>query len=229
MAGLPLILSAIADLIGGLTTDSVTRSRGLRVGRCGIGGAALSGRGTLPDRRGGYRARPLAALLIALAGAADSFLLGAAWGTCLDIAGPHAGLVTGAMNTAGQIGAFLSPIILPYFLTPGAEDWATPLYIAGALYLAGALAGCSSTPAGRSRTHSPSETDWRDTPQAREARAWSKAIEFRRYAITARGTPQPSDRSPPDSPSPCWHTRRCADDKLHPHSEVPAQAPSRSL
>ncbi|MFI5460964.1 MAG: hypothetical protein ACHRXM_36610 [Isosphaerales bacterium] len=42
------------------------------------------------------------------------------------------------MNTTGQIGAFLSPIILPLFLKKGAEDWATPLYIAGALYLAGA-------------------------------------------------------------------------------------------
>lgn len=42
------------------------------------------------------------------------------------------------MNSAGQLGAFLSPIILPYFLEKGAEDWATPLYIAGALYLAGA-------------------------------------------------------------------------------------------
>ena len=79
----------------------------------------------------------VAALLIAVAGAAASFLLGAAWGTCLDIAGPHAGLVTGTMNTAGQLGAFLSPIILPLFLKKGAEDWATPLYIAGALYLAG--------------------------------------------------------------------------------------------
>ena len=42
------------------------------------------------------------------------------------------------MNTAGQLGAFLSPIILPLFLEEGAEDWATPLYIAGALYLGGA-------------------------------------------------------------------------------------------
>ena len=75
--------------------------------------------------------------MIALAGAADSFLLGAAWSTCLDIAGPDAGLVTGAMNSAGQVGAFLSPIILPLFLPEGAEDWATPLYIAGGLYLAG--------------------------------------------------------------------------------------------
>ena len=43
------------------------------------------------------------------------------------------------MNTAGQIGAVLSPIILPFFLPKGAEDWATPLYIAGALYLAGSV------------------------------------------------------------------------------------------
>ena len=114
-----------------------------------------AGRGVRDDRRRGARRTPSpAALLIALSGAADSFLLGAAWGTCLDIAGPHAGLVTGAMNTAGQIGAFLSPIILPLFLPKGAEDWATPLYIAGALYLGEAiclwlfvdpLAGRSST------------------------------------------------------------------------------------
>jgi hypothetical protein len=80
----------------------------------------------------------VSALLIAASGAAASFLLGAAWGACLDIAGPHPGLVTGTMNTAGQIGAFLSPIILPLFLKKGAEDWATPLYIAGAFYLVGA-------------------------------------------------------------------------------------------
>ena len=82
----------------------------------------------------------LAALLIAVSGAADSFLLGAAWGTCLDIAGPHAGLVTGTMNTAGQLGAFLSPILLPYMIGQGSrpEDWALPLLVAGGLYLAGA-------------------------------------------------------------------------------------------
>jgi hypothetical protein len=43
------------------------------------------------------------------------------------------------MNTAGQLGAFLSPIVLASFLVQGAEDWATPLYLTGALYLAGAV------------------------------------------------------------------------------------------
>jgi MFS transporter, ACS family, glucarate transporter len=137
LAGLPLMLSAGADLTGGLATDALVRARGLRVGRCGIGFASLLVAG-LAMYAGAAIEDPLAAaLLIALSGAADSFLLGAAWGTCLDIAGHDAGLVTGAMNTAGQIGAVLSPIVLPYFLPEGAENWAAPLYIAGALYLAG--------------------------------------------------------------------------------------------
>jgi MFS family permease len=139
LAGLPLILSAAADLAGGLATDRLTRERGLRVGRCGIGVAALTVAGIALIAGAAVEDALASAVLIAVAGAADSFLLGAAWGTCLDIAGPHAGLVTGAMNTAGQIGAFLSPIILPYFLGERAPDWATPLYIAGALYLAGAF------------------------------------------------------------------------------------------
>ncbi len=138
LAGLPLILSAAADLTGGLATDRLARAAGLRAGRCVIGGLSLLVAGTAMIAGAAVENPWAAALLIALAGAADSFLLGAAWGTCLDIAGRDAGLVTGAMNSAGQIGAFLSPLILPYFLPEGAEDWASPLYIAGGLYIAGA-------------------------------------------------------------------------------------------
>jgi MFS family permease len=141
LAGLPLILSAVADLAGGLATDRVVSAFGLRAGRCGIGFASLLLAGAAMIAGAAVDAPFLSAILIALAGAADSFLLGAAWGTCLDIAGPHAGLVTGTMNTAGQIGAFLSPIILPYLLNDQnrPEDWALPLFVAGGLYLAGAL------------------------------------------------------------------------------------------
>ncbi len=138
LAGLPLILSAAADLTGGLATDRLRQRYGLRAGRCWIGGASLLVAGLSMWAGAAAEGALAAALLIAISGAADSFLLGAAWGTCLDIAGPHAGLVTGAMNTAGQIGAFLSPIILGRFIKEGAEDWATPLYIAGALYITGA-------------------------------------------------------------------------------------------
>jgi MFS transporter, ACS family, glucarate transporter len=140
LAGLPLLLSSVADLLGGATTDRAVRSFGPRLGRCGVGFASLVVAGSTLIAGAWVNDPLLAALLIALSGAADSFLLGASWGVCLDIAGPHAGLVTGTMNTAGQLGAFLSPILLPYMIgsAPRPGDWALPLFVAGGLYLAGA-------------------------------------------------------------------------------------------
>jgi MFS transporter, ACS family, glucarate transporter len=133
LAGLPLILSSVADVVGGLTTDRLTRARGLRAGRCRVGGASLVVAGLTLIAGATARDAITSALLIALSGASASFLLGSCWGVCQDIAGPHAGLVAGCMNTAGQVGAVLSPVILPYFANP-----AVPLCIAGGLYLVGA-------------------------------------------------------------------------------------------
>jgi ACS family glucarate transporter-like MFS transporter len=39
-AGMPLLLSVVADVTGGLTTDSLSRRFGRRVGRCGVGAVA---------------------------------------------------------------------------------------------------------------------------------------------------------------------------------------------
>ncbi|MFO0960829.1 MAG: MFS transporter [Isosphaeraceae bacterium] len=134
LAGLPLILSSAADLLGGLTTDVLTRKKGLRIGRCGVGVVSMLVAGIALILGANEPNVIAAALLIAVAGAADSFLLGSCWGTCQDIGGPNAGLVAGCMNTAGQVGAFLSPLILPRFADP-----VVPLCIAGGLYLMGAV------------------------------------------------------------------------------------------
>ena len=45
LAGLPLILSAAADLLGGVATDRTARRLGLRLGRSIIGGGALAAAG----------------------------------------------------------------------------------------------------------------------------------------------------------------------------------------
>jgi ACS family glucarate transporter-like MFS transporter len=79
-----------------------------------------------------------AAVLIALAAAASNFLLGASWATCSDVAGNHAAVLSAAMNTSGQIGGVLSPIVFAY-LTRGRTSWAEPLECTAALYLLGAL------------------------------------------------------------------------------------------
>jgi MFS family permease len=138
LAGLPLILSAVADLFGGVTTDGITRRFGLRAGRCGVGGVSLLV-AALAIMGGAGTSNPLlSAILIAIAGAAGNFLLGACWGVCLDIAGDHAGVVTACMNSVGQLGGALCPIVIGMFVYR-LNDWRTPLYLIGLFYLAGAL------------------------------------------------------------------------------------------
>lgn len=137
-AGMPLVLSVLSDLFGGVATDQLTARLGLRWGRCGLGAAAyvLAGAAMLIAGSTGHPV--VAAVLIAVATAASMFTLGAAWGTCLDIGGSHAGVVSAAMNTSGQIGSIFSPIIVAYFVKELA-DWTTPLYLMGGLFLMGAV------------------------------------------------------------------------------------------
>jgi MFS family permease len=148
LSGLPLILSVAADLLGGLTTDAISRRHGLRWGRCGVGGAALAIAGLAILGSAASQNPLLSALLIGVAGASSNFLLGASWGVCVDIAGRHAGVVTGCMNTAGQIGGTLSPIIVALTFNHF-KTWSAPLILTGLLYLAGAACWVAVDPSDR--------------------------------------------------------------------------------
>jgi MFS family permease len=148
LSGLPLILSVAADLLGGLTTDAVSRRHGLRWGRCGVGGGSLAVAGFAILGSAASQNALLSALLIGVGGASSAFLLGASWGVCVDIAGRHAGVVTGCMNTAGQIGGTLSPIIVALAFKHF-KTWNAPLILTGLLYLAGAACWVAVNPSER--------------------------------------------------------------------------------
>jgi hypothetical protein len=80
----------------------------------------------------------LAATMIAVAVAASMFVLGAAWSTCLDIGGNHAGVVSAAMNTSGALSSVISPLMVTWLLrTYG--NWNAPLMVMGGLFLVGAV------------------------------------------------------------------------------------------
>lgn len=136
-AGLPLILSVFSDLFGGLSTDALAARFGLRVGRTGVGmaGYVVAGAAML---LAATTVQPAVAVAgISVATAASMFTLGAAWGTCLDIGGNHAGVVSAAMNTSGQIGSVLCPLVVTWLARK--YDWNAPLYLIGALFLFGAV------------------------------------------------------------------------------------------
>lgn len=138
-AGFPLILSMAGDLFGGLTTDWVSARFGLRIGRCAVGGIAYLAAG-LAMFLSAFSPQPfVAATWLAVAVGASMFILGAAWGTCLDIGGDNAGVVSAAMNTAGQVGSLFSPPAVT-FLVKRFDNWDPPLYLIGSLFFVGAVA-----------------------------------------------------------------------------------------
>lgn len=149
-AGLPLLLSVVADITGGMTTDALSRRFGLRVGRCGVGSVAyffaaiamLSGTLVRDPRAAG--------LLIALGGAASMFTLAPAWATAIELGGSNAAVLSATMNTAGQVGGVLSPVVLAY-IVQRLGNWNLPLHILSGLYFMAALSWIVIQPERRSR------------------------------------------------------------------------------
>ena len=45
-----------------------------------------------------------------------NMMLPVAWAVCADVGGEHTGAVSGAMNTAGQLGSFLSAVVFGYLV-----------------------------------------------------------------------------------------------------------------
>jgi ACS family glucarate transporter-like MFS transporter len=144
-AALPFLLAGIADVAGGWLTDHLARSRGLRVGRCYLGSASFATCAVLLVAST-VVASPIArAVLLAFALASADFALSAAWAVSLDIAPNHAGVVTGWMNTLGNLGGLVGPLVVGV-VVERYSSWDIPFYITAVLYLVGATAWLAIDP-----------------------------------------------------------------------------------
>ncbi len=137
-SGLPLLLSVIADVTGGFTTDALCRRLGIRTGMRVIGAvayvfaAAAMIAGTLASnpRIGGT--------LIAIGGAFSMFTLAPSWSTAIGLGGRNTALLSSVMNTSGQVGAFFSPLVLA-FIVDRTGSWSLPLHVLSGLYVMAAI------------------------------------------------------------------------------------------
>ena len=137
-AGLPLMLSVFADIFGGLATDWLARRFGTRFGRCSIGFAGYAVAAVAMVIAAGSDQARTAAVLIAIAAAASMFTLAPSWASCIDIGEHRSGVLGAAMNTSGNIGGMLSPVVLAY-LVRWFSNWAIPLYVLAGLYFIAAV------------------------------------------------------------------------------------------
>jgi MFS transporter, ACS family, glucarate transporter len=138
LASLPLFLSVGTQFLGGWLSDRLTRRYGLKIGRRApamagylIAAMAITFAAASSEPR-------TAALGIALAAAACMLTTAPAWGTCIDIGREHSAVVGATMNTAGQIGSIISPLVVAKSVT-WFNNWDFPLYLLGGLFVIGAL------------------------------------------------------------------------------------------
>lgn len=140
-AGLPLLFAVPADLLGGVATDYLARKLGLRRGRALVGGLAYAVAAIAMFGATVSENSHVAAVLLGVAGGASMFALAASWACCIEIGGNHSGVVSATMNTIGQVGGMLSPVVMAWLVesSGAAGSWAVPLKLISLLYVLAAL------------------------------------------------------------------------------------------
>jgi ACS family glucarate transporter-like MFS transporter len=136
---LPFALGGLANLLGGLATDRLTRRIGLTWGRRWIGLLGLFFAALFTTATWATQDKACTLLFIALGCACSDLMLPVAWAACLDIGGPQAGAISGAMNMAGQLASFLSSVAFGYIVKYSGNNWNAPLLPMAVTALLGAL------------------------------------------------------------------------------------------
>jgi len=80
----------------------------------------------------------LAVAAIALASFCNDITMPGSWTTCMDVGDKYVGTVSGTMNMMGNLGGFVSPIVLGY-IVGRTGNWNLTFYVTAGLYLLGAF------------------------------------------------------------------------------------------
>lgn len=138
MAAAVLLSGAVANVGGGWASDKLGERFDLAAARrlpaiAGLFGAGvfLSLAATLGDDR-------LALVFLGLSFGCAELVLAVTWATCLDIGGAAAGVMSGTMNSLGQIGGALAPWLIG-LMVDRTGSWELPLLISAAYYGVSAL------------------------------------------------------------------------------------------
>ena len=138
-SALPFLLGATGSLVGGIWSDFLVTRLGLKNGRRIVGSLSLGASALLLT---GMTLTHNKAAIVALSslgfGVAD-LMLPAAWAVCMDVSGRYAGAITGAMNTAGQLGGFLCAVLFGY-VVQATGNYHVPVWsVAGMVTIAACL------------------------------------------------------------------------------------------
>lgn len=131
-AGLPLLVGAVTNTMGGWISDRLIVTRGLRFGRraTAIAGFIVAIIFIVPGAVTTNAYVAVACLTLAAAGL--EFTTGVSWAVAIDVGHEYAGTVSAMMNMFGNLGGALSPVVFGA-LVQWTGRWELPFLIAGVL------------------------------------------------------------------------------------------------
>jgi len=78
-------------------------------------------------------------LAIGLASYCNDLVMPGAWASAMDVGGPHAGTLSGAMNMLGNIGGAICPMVIGFILKWSDNNWNLTFYLSAVIYALGIL------------------------------------------------------------------------------------------
>jgi ACS family glucarate transporter-like MFS transporter len=137
-AALPFLMGSAGNLGGGFLCDYLAARFGLKMGRRLVGSISLAVSALLLMEMTMTRNHTVIVISSSLGFGAADLMLPAAWAVCLDIGGARAGLITGIMNTAGQLGGFVCSVVFGYAVA-ATGSYNTPVWGVAVLVIIAAV------------------------------------------------------------------------------------------
>ena len=135
----PFVMSMIGNISGGYLTDRLTARYGLKVGRKALGSGALVLSALFMFLAAFIPGKLQVFIFLSVCFGVVNLMLPSAWALCIDLGRKYAGAVSGAMNTAGNLGGFVCATLFGY-LVKATGNYNLPLFlIAGMLVISAGL------------------------------------------------------------------------------------------
>jgi fucose permease len=137
-SALPFLMGMAGNLAGGFLGDRLVGKLGLSLGRRIMGSVSLVATALLFVATALTSGKVSAIVLLSLGFGVMDCMLPSAWAICLDVGGPYAGAVSGAMNMAGSAGGFVCAVSFGY-LVHALGNYNAPLFAIAAMVTVSAV------------------------------------------------------------------------------------------
>ena len=134
----PFVMSMIGNIAGGHLSDKLTQRYGIKVGRKALGSTSLVISAVCMFLAAFIPGKMAVFIFLSLCFGIFDLMLPSAWALCIDLGKHHAGTISGAMNTAGNIGGFCCGILFGEMVQQSG-NYNLPLYMIAVMLIVSAL------------------------------------------------------------------------------------------